>query len=119
MQQVAPSLDHGKEGSIAIVEASLALGLQDNLKASRAFGGSVILQDNRHDQTSTDLCADLPQRPCTHNLPDFRVRVAIRYGRAAPRSPGFVLVRQFVEKALALDHQRSTLFFSVILSPFS
>jgi hypothetical protein len=119
MQQVAPSLDHGKEGSIAIVEASFALGFEDNLKASRAFRGSVILQDNRYDQTSTDFCADLPQRPCAHNLPDFRVGVSIRHRHAAPRSPGFVLVCQFVEKALALNHQRSTLFFSVILSPFS
>src|SRR5882757_902852 len=119
MQQVAPSLDHGKEGSIAIVEASFALGFEDNLKASRAFRGSVILQDNRYDQASTDFCANLSQCPCAHNLPDFRVRISIRHRHAVSRSPGFILVRQFVEKALALDHQRSTLFFSVIFSPFS
>jgi hypothetical protein len=108
MQQVAATLDHRVEGTIAIVDASFAPGFQDNLKASRAFGRRVIHQDNRYDETSTDLCADLPQRPCTYNLPDFRVRLSLRHGRAAPTSSDFVLVYQFVEKALALDHQRST-----------
>jgi hypothetical protein len=108
MQQVAPALDHREEGSIAIVDASFTLRFQDNLKASRAFGRRVIHQDNRYDETSTDLCADLPQCPCAHNLPDFRVRLSIRRGRAPPTSSDFVVVCQFVEKAPALDHQRST-----------